>query len=117
MGLQPGVGRRESAILAALDGVARDVRELAAEITGHEPTRSEYNAINYAAHGLARAGLVTITKVPRGKGGGTGPYRAVLRKVSRWVADTDGATCTDAEMSHQQWLDRAWAGMARDVAC
>src|SRR5690348_17247731 len=116
MGLQPDVGRREAAILAALDGVARDVRELAAEIAGRTPTKAEYNSIQRAAHTLARAGLVTITRIPRGAGAGPGAPRSVLRKVSRWVADGDGAASIDAEMSHQQWLDAAWQAFGRDVA-
>jgi hypothetical protein len=114
MGLAPGTGRRERAILSTLDGVPRDVRELAAEIVGREPTRSEYNSLSRASHNLAALGLLQITRVPRGPSAGPGAPRAILRKVGRWVADSDGATATDSQMSHQQWLDAAWAAFGQD---
>jgi hypothetical protein len=114
MGHRPGTGRMERQVLAALNGQAVDVRELAAQIAGRPPTRSEYNSVSRASHQLARAGLLVITHQPRGKGGGTGPCRAMLLKVSRQVADADGAAAADAELSHGGWLDRCWSAFGQD---
>lgn len=116
MGYAPGAGPRQRQILAHLNGEAVDVRELAAEILGAEMTQAQYNSINRAAHDLAQLGMVKITKVNRGAGAGPGAPRAFVLKVGRWLADSDGAAGTDAQVSYQQWLDRAWACFASDPA-
>ena len=109
--LRVGAGRREAAILAALDGQALDFRELASEITGHEPTKSEYVALSRAAHNLAADGMLQFTRVPRGTGGGAGPPRVYLLKVSRWVTGSDAVGGTDAEappVGSGLWLNAAF---------
>jgi hypothetical protein len=111
-----GSGTWQIAILAALDGIPRELRELTSEITGGAPTKSEYNSIHRAAHRLAELGLVKITRVPRRKGGGRGLPRARLLKIGTWLTDSDGAVAADAEMSHAAWLDQCWLAFGTDLS-
>jgi hypothetical protein len=113
-----GSGKNEAAILAALDGVPRDVRELSAELLGPEWTTGRYNSLTRAARNLAAHGLVKLTHVPRGPGGGIGPPRAYVLKVGRWVRDGDGGSSTDAEQAPFDWqaelVARAWQAFGSD---
>jgi len=117
VGVRPGTGRRQLAILAALDGLPREFRELASEVTGHEPTKSELASLQRAAHDLAGLGLLQRTRVPRGAGGGSGAPRVYLVKVSRRVSDFDGAAGTEGEsppVFSPGWLRQAWAAFGSD---
>jgi hypothetical protein len=119
VGTRPGNGTHEREVLAALDGQVREIRELAAEIVGRVPTGSEYVALQRAVHNLARHGLVQLTRVPRGQGGGSGPARAYVLKVGAWIRDGDSFAAADTATVPRDLLaglvEQAWQAFASDV--
>jgi len=118
-----GSGRWQSVYLGLLNGQPRSAMEMVTGYLGRVPTQSERVAALRAAHLCAGQGLVQLSRVRTGR---PGPARVVLARVPgavahprplvRYVEDGDGATGTDAELSHAEWLRRAWAAFATDPA-
>src|SRR6202035_149867 len=110
-----------SVYLGLLNGQPREATEMVTAYLGRAPTQSERVSSIRAAHLCAEHGLVTLERVRTSK---PGPPRLVLAKVPgaeahprplvRWVTGSDGAAGTDAELSHQEWLDRAWQAFGQD---
>jgi hypothetical protein len=119
---RPGTGKLQQRILAQLDGVPVDFADLVAAVAGPEPTQSQYTAIHYAVHSLARGRFVELSRAPAHAPGAS--YRLRVLKADPQpvhVRATDRASGIDDEAPpvtpaerYAELTGRAWQAFGTD---